>query len=395
MLKKVLIADRGEVALRVIRACHELEIETVAVFSEADRDAFHALAAREAVCIGPAPIAKSYLNIPRIISAAELTGVDAIHPGYGFLAANARFAEICELCGFTFIGPSSTALKRIADQGGVRKVLLEAGIPLLPEGWEEINQPVDEKHPREFRQIEVQIMGDSYGRAIHLGERSYLGQGRRRKLLAEAPARDLPPRLREQMGKAAVKAAQGLGYANIGTVRFLVDKRGRFYFLDLDPRLQVEHPLTEMVTGVDLVKEQICLAAGEPLGYVQEDVTLRGWAMAGRIKAEDPAAGFRPSPGLVQVYHPPGGPGVRVDISLYQGCPVPPDYDSLLGKLTAWGTGREEAAARLKCALGEFVIEGIHTTLPYLLQVMADEQRRCEERKPAPALPAGSILKLA
>ncbi len=426
MFKKILIANRGEIALRIIRACRELEIETVAVFSEGDREALHVKAADEAVCIGPVASAKSYLNIPNIISAAELTGVDAIHPGYGFLSENARFAEICESCGITFIGPSPLVIETMGDKATARKTMIECGVPVVPGSKdiikdeesakavaEEIGYPVLikasaggggkgmrvaqnskelsksiqaaqneaqasfgnsevylEKYVEEPRHIEIQILGDNYGNVVHLGERDCSLQRRHQKLLEESPSSALTPELRAEMGAVAVKAAKTANYSNAGTIEFLLDRHGKFYFIEMNTRIQVEHPVTELVTGIDLVKEQIRLAAGEPLGYTQEDIQLRGWAIECRINAEDPEKNFMPSPGVIKSYHVPGGPGVRIDSAVYQGYMVSPYYDSMVGKLIVWGATRQEAIARMKRALEEFVIEGIHTTIPFHMIVL-------------------------
>jgi len=426
MFKKILIANRGEIALRVIRACRELDIQTVAVFSEGDREALHVKAADEAVCIGPVASAKSYLNIPNIMSAAELTGADAIHPGYGFLSENARFAEICESCGITFIGPSPQAIETMGDKAKARKTMIEAGVPVVPGSKdiiideeiaaavaEDIGYPVLikasaggggkgmrvaqnskelrssiqaaqneaqaafgnaevylEKYVEEPRHIEFQILGDKYGNVVHLGERDCSLQRRHQKLLEEAPSSALTPELRAKMGAVAVKAAKSANYSNAGTIEFLLDRHGNFYFIEMNTRIQVEHPVTELVTGLDLVKEQIRLAAGEPLGFTQMDIQIRGWSIECRINAENPDKNFMPSPGTITNYHVPGGPGVRVDSAVYQGYTVPPYYDSMVGKLIVWGATRQEAIARMKRALDEFVIEGIYTTIPFHLKVL-------------------------
>jgi acetyl-CoA carboxylase biotin carboxylase subunit len=426
MFKKILIANRGEIALRIIRACRELDIQTVAVFSEGDREALHVKAADEAVCIGPVASAKSYLNIPNIISAAELTGADAIHPGYGFLSENARFAEICESCSIAFIGPSPQAIETMGDKAKARKTMIEAGVPVVPGSKEiitdeevaaavaeDIGYPVLikasaggggkgmrvaqnakelrssiqaaqneaqaafgnsevylEKYVEEPRHIEFQILGDKYGNVVHLGERDCSLQRRHQKLLEEAPSSALTPELRAKMGAVAVKAAKSANYSNAGTIEFLLDRHGNFYFIEMNTRIQVEHPVTELVTGLDLVKEQIRLAAGEPLGFTQRDIQIRGWAIECRINAENPDKNFMPSPGTIKIYHVPGGPGVRVDSAVYQGYTVPPYYDSMVGKLIVWDTTREAAIARMKRALEEFVIEGIYTTIPFHLKVL-------------------------
>ncbi|AFM01245.1 MULTISPECIES: acetyl-CoA carboxylase biotin carboxylase subunit [Desulfitobacterium] len=426
MFKKILIANRGEIALRIIRACREMDIETVAVFSEADRDALHVREADQALCIGPHPSARSYLNIPNIISAAELTDVDAIHPGYGFLSENARFAEICESCGITFIGPSPKAIETMGDKATARKTMIEAGVPVVPGSKEvltdvesasvlakEIGYPVMikasaggggkgmriaqnpkelaksiqaaqseaqaafgnseiylEKYVEEPRHIEFQILADKHGNVIHLGERDCSLQRRNQKLLEEAPSSALTPELRQAMGEAAVKAAKAANYSSAGTIEFLLDKHGNYYFIEMNTRIQVEHPVTELITGIDLLKAQIRVAAGEPLGIKQEDVQIRGWAMECRINAENSEKNFMPSPGTIEFYHPPGGPGVRVDSAAYQGYTIPPYYDSMIGKLIVWGADREEAIQRMKRALEEFYIEGVHTTIPFHLKVL-------------------------
>lgn len=426
MFKKILIANRGEIALRIIRACREMNIETVAVFSEADRDSLHVKAADQAVCIGPHPSAKSYLNIPNIISAAELTGVDAIHPGYGFLSENARFAEICESCGITFIGPSPRAIETMGDKATARKTMIEAGVPVVPGSKEvivdfdlaaqtakEIGYPVLikasaggggkgmriaqnekelmksiqaaqneaqaafgnsevylEKYVEEPRHIEFQIMADKFGNIVHLGERDCSLQRRNQKLLEESPSTALTPKLRKTMGEAAVKAAKAADYSSVGTIEFLLDRHNHFYFIEMNTRIQVEHPVTELVSGIDLVKEQIKIAAGEALQFKQEDIQIRGWAIECRINAENPDKNFMPSPGTIEFYHIPGGPGVRVDSAAYQGYTIPPYYDSMVGKLIVWGANREEAILRMRRALDEFVIEGIHTTIPFHLKVL-------------------------
>lgn len=426
MFKKILIANRGEIALRIIRACREMNIETVAVFSEADRDALHVKAADQAVCIGPNASAKSYLNIPNIISAAELTGVDAIHPGYGFLSENARFAEICESSGITFIGPTPLAIETMGDKATARKTMIEAGVPVVP-GSKEIITDIDaaakiadeigypvlikasaggggkgmrvaqnekelvksiqaaqaeaqaafgnsevylEKYVEEPRHIEFQILADQFGNVIHLGERDCSMQRRHQKLLEESPSSALTPELRQTMGEAAVKAVKAANYSSVGTIEFLLDKHNQFFFIEMNTRIQVEHPVTELVTGVDLIKEQIRIAAGEPLSFKQEDIEIRGWAIECRINAENPDKNFMPSPGTIQYYHVPGGPGVRVDSAVFQGYTIPPYYDSMVGKVIVWGVDREEAIQRMKRALEEFVIEGIHTTIPFHLKVL-------------------------
>ncbi|MGI6118996.1 MAG: acetyl-CoA carboxylase biotin carboxylase subunit [Desulfosporosinus sp.] len=426
MFKKILIANRGEIALRVIRACRELEIETVAVFSEGDRDALHVKAADEAICIGPVASSKSYLFIPNIISAAELTGAEAIHPGYGFLAENARFAEICESCGISFIGPPPKVIEIMGDKAMARKTMLESGVPVVP-GSEDIINDEDtaekvaqkigypvlikasaggggkgmrvaqnckelrkaiqaaqneaeaafgnaevylEKYVEEPKHIEFQILADKYGNVVHLGERDCSLQRRHQKLLEESPSSAVTPELRAEMGATAVKAAKSVNYSNAGTIEFLLDRHGNYYFIEMNTRIQVEHSVTELVTGLDLVKEQIRLAAGEPLGFTQDDVQLRGWAIECRINAEDIDNNFMPSPGTVNIYHVPGGPGVRVDSAVYQGYEISRYYDSMVGKLIVWDATRQGAIARMKRALEEFVIEGIPTTIPFHLKVL-------------------------
>ncbi|HAG07254.1 MAG TPA: acetyl-CoA carboxylase biotin carboxylase subunit [Peptococcaceae bacterium] len=425
MFDKLLVANRGEIAVRVIRACRELGIKTVAVYSEADRNALHVNMADEAFCIGPPPAAKSYLNITGIISVAEVTGADAIHPGYGFLAENAAFAEVCESCGITLVGPPVAALEIMGAKARAREAVAAAGVPVVPgsggvvtakeavEIAEEIGYPVlikasaggggrgmrtahhredllqalqtaqaeaqaafgnrdvyIEKYIEEPRHIEVQVLGDRYGKIVYLGERDCSVQRRNQKLLEEAPSPAVTPALRQQLGEAAVRAARAVGYYNAGTVEFLLDRKNNFYFIEMNARIQVEHPVTEMVTGLDLVKEQIRIAAGEPLALNQEEVTINGWAIECRINAEDAWRDFAPCPGRVTAYLPPGGPGVRVDSALYPGYEVTSYYDSLLAKLIVWGKDRREAIARMERALGEFIIEGVVTTIPFHQRVV-------------------------
>ncbi|NIP57897.1 MAG: acetyl-CoA carboxylase biotin carboxylase subunit [Gemmatimonadetes bacterium] len=425
MFEKVLIANRGEIALRIIRACHELGVRTVAVYSEADRESLHVRFADEDVCIGPAPARESYLNIPRIIAAAEVTGAEAIHPGYGFLAENAEFAEICQRSNLTFIGPTADQIMIMGDKAQARRTMAAGGVPTIPGTEDEVDEPDealeaaraigfpvmikasaggggkgmriarDEKtFPRLFtqarseaeaafgdpgvylercllrpRHVEFQIFGDRRGRVVHLGERDCSIQRRHQKLIEEAPSPALTPELREEMGEAAVRAAQAIDYVGAGTVEFLLDEDGSFYFMEMNTRIQVEHPVTEVVTGLDLVKEQIRVAAGEPLSFPEGPVELRGHAIEFRINAEDPERDFAASPGLVRTFHPPGGPGVRLDTHVYAGYTVPPYYDSLLAKLIVWGNTREEALVRARNALGSFVIEGVETTIPFLSEV--------------------------
>ncbi|ADG82568.1 acetyl-CoA carboxylase biotin carboxylase subunit [Thermincola potens] len=426
MFKKVLIANRGEIAVRIIRACKEMDIRTVAVYSEADRDSLHVRLADEAFCIGPAPSGKSYLNKANIIAAAEVSGADAIHPGYGFLAENAEFAEICESCGIKFIGPSISALENMGAKAVARETMIKAGVPVVPgtEGVitdkeeavriaQEIGYPVIikasaggggkgmriaqskndlikaiqtaqaeaeaafgnaevyiEKYVEEPRHIEFQILADNYGNTVYLGERDCSIQRRNQKLLEEAPSSALTPELRKKMGEMAVRAAKAVNYSNAGTVEFLLDKDNNFYFIEMNTRIQVEHPVTELVTGIDLIKEQIRIAAGEELGYTQDDVKINGWAIECRINAEDPAKNFMPSPGKVIKYVPPGGMGVRVDSAVYEGYTIPPFYDSMVAKLIVWGRNREEAIQRMRRSLQEFEIEGVKTTIPFHLVVL-------------------------
>ncbi|MCL6471966.1 MAG: acetyl-CoA carboxylase biotin carboxylase subunit [Firmicutes bacterium] len=426
MFKKVLIANRGEIAVRVIRACKELGIHTVAVYSEADREALHTQLADEAVCIGPAQSHQSYLNIPNIISAAEVTGAEAIHPGYGFLAENPQFADICRSCHITFIGPSAEAIEAMGHKSEARRRMMEAGVPVTPgtvgsvksekeaqEAAERIGYPVIikasaggggrgmriaqnekellkflqmarseakaafgnadvymEKYVEEPRHVEVQILADSHGNVIHLGERDCSIQRRHQKLIEESPSPSVSDEVRKEMGEVAVRAAKAVGYVNAGTIEFLVEPNGNYYFMEMNTRVQVEHPVTEMVTGVDIIKEQIRIAAGEKLAYRQEDVKQNGHAIEFRINAEDPDKNFIPQGGKVTLYNPPGGPGVRVDSHLYSGYDVPNYYDSLLAKLIVWGKNRDEAIARGRRALEECVIMGLATTIPFHLKVL-------------------------
>jgi len=427
MIKKVLVANRGEIAVRIIRACRELGIETVAVFSQADRDALHVQLADEAYCIGPTASKDSYLNFTNIMSVATLTGCDAIHPGYGFLAENEAFAELCRECNVTFIGPSPEAITKMGIKDIARETMREAGVPIVPgsrgviESLDEaraiaaeIGYPVIikataggggkgirvarneeelvkginitqqeaatafgnpgvyiEKYIEDFRHVEIQVLADSYGNTIHLGERDCSIQRRLQKLVEEAPSPALDDEMRQKMGEAAVKAAKAVNYTGAGTVEFIFDHRhNEFYFMEMNTRIQVEHPVTELITGVDLVKEQIRIASGEKLSLTQDDVTFNGWAIECRINAENPAKNFMPSPGRIAMYLPPGGPGVRVDSAAYPGYTIPPYYDSMIAKLIVHAPTREEAIARMRRALGEFVIEGIHTTIPFHIKLM-------------------------
>ncbi|MCU5602244.1 acetyl-CoA carboxylase biotin carboxylase subunit [Bacillus cereus] len=427
MIKKVLIANRGEIAVRIIRACKEMDIETVAIYSEADKESLHVQIADEAYCVGPTISKESYLNLTNIISVAKLTGCDAIHPGYGFLAENADFAELCRECNLIFIGPSPEAISKMGTKDVARDTMKEAGVPIVPgsqgiiknteEAIELANQigyPVIikataggggkgirvarheeelikgiqitqqeastafgnpgvylEKYVEDFRHVEIQIMADTHGNAIHLGERDCTIQRRLQKLLEESPSPALDEDIRKQMGEAAVKAAVAVDYTGAGTVEFIYEyKTKTFYFMEMNTRIQVEHPVTEMITGMDLIKEQILVASGEKLSLQQEEVQFNGWAIECRINAENPAKKFMPSPGKVEMYLPPGGFGIRVDSAVYPGYSIPPFYDSMVAKLIVHGKTREEAIAKMKRALSEFVIEGVHTTIPFHLQLL-------------------------
>jgi acetyl-CoA carboxylase, biotin carboxylase subunit len=427
VFKKVLIANRGEIALRVIRACKELGIQTVAIHSEADALALHVRAADEKVCVGPAESALSYRNIPNVLSAAEITGVDAIHPGYGFLSENAHFAEVCESIGIKFIGPSSENIAMMGDKARAREIVAKRGLPVTPgspgelrseedalqaaqkigfpviikataggggRGMRVVNKAEDlgrafqaaqaeakstfgndgvylERYFLEPRHIEVQILADQQGRVVHLGERDCSIQRRHQKLVEETPSPVVDDKLRREIGRVAVEAVKAAHYRNVGTVEFLLDKDRNFYFMEVNTRIQVEHPITEMVTGIDLIKEQIRLAAGHPLSIRQQDVTLTGHSLECRINAEDPEK-FTPSPGTITKYSPPGGFGVRVDSAMESGSVVVPYYDSMIAKLITHGRDRQESLARMKRALGEFVIEGIKTTLPLHRRILDD-----------------------
>ncbi|ANB62027.1 acetyl-CoA carboxylase biotin carboxylase subunit [Anoxybacteroides amylolyticum] len=431
MIKKLLVANRGEIAVRVIRACKELGIETVAVFSEADREALHVQLADEAYCIGPTASKDSYLNFTNIMSVATLTGCDAIHPGYGFLAENAAFAELCRECNITFVGPSPEAITKMGIKDIARETMREAGVPIVPGSKgiigtidealalaNEIGYPVIikataggggkgirvarneqelvkginitqqeaatafgnpgvyiEKYIEDFRHVEIQVLADSYGNVIHLGERDCSIQRRLQKLVEEAPSPALDEEMRKQMGEAAVKAAKAVNYTGAGTVEFIFDHHAKkFYFMEMNTRIQVEHPVTELITGVDLIKEQIRVASGETLSLTQDEVTFNGWAIECRINAENPEKNFMPSPGRIQMYLPPGGLGVRVDSAAYPGYMIPPYYDSMIAKLIVHAPTREEAIARMKRALSEFIIEGIHTTIPFHLKLLEHEK---------------------
>ena len=426
MIKKILIANRGEIAVRIIRACREMGIETVAVYSEADKEALHTKLADEAVCIGPAPSKDSYLSMDRIISATIITGADAIHPGFGFLSENSKFAKLCEDCGITFIGPDSDVISRLGNKQEARNTMTAAGVPVIPGSTEaiydletgaktaaEIGYPVIVKAalggggkgmrvadtPEEFenafqtaqketemafgdntmyiehfvenpRHIEFQILADKYGNVIHLGERDCSIQRNHQKMIEESPSIALNSKLREKMGYAAVTAAKAAGYENAGTIEFLLEKNGNFYFMEMNTRIQVEHPVTEWVTGIDLVKEQIRIASGEKLSYKQEDVHLSGHAIECRINAENPEKGFRPSPGTITDMYLPGGKGIRIDSAIYSGYTIPPYYESMVANLVVWAKNRKEAIRKMQSALGEIIIEGIDTNVDYQYEIL-------------------------
>jgi acetyl-CoA carboxylase biotin carboxylase subunit len=434
VFKKILIANRGEIALRVIRACKELGVQTVAVYSEADRESLHVRFADDDVCIGPPPSRDSYLKIPRLIAAAEITGADAIHPGYGFLAENAEFAETCAASNIAFIGPTADQIRVMGDKAAARAAMSAANVPIIPgtpgpvEDVDEaltfskqigfpviikaaaggggkgmrVARDVDEfarsfqlarsealsafgsgdvyveKYLDRPRHIEFQILGDTHGHVIHLGERDCSVQRRHQKLIEEAPSPAVSPELRQRMGDAAVKGAKSIDYVGAGTIEMLLDADGSYYFMEMNTRIQVEHPVTEMLTGIDLVKEQIRVAAGLPLS-ISTLPPLRGHVIECRVNAEDPARGFQPSPGRIIAFHPPGGPGVRLDTHVYAGYTVPPYYDSLLAKLICEGRDREEARRRMKIALESFIIEGVTTTIPFLARVMDNPRFRAGE----------------
>jgi acetyl-CoA carboxylase biotin carboxylase subunit len=424
--KKILIANRGEVALRVVRACRELGIRTVAVYSEPDVDSLHVRFADEHVCIGPAAAAGSYLNIPHIISAAEITDADAIHPGYGFLAENAQFAQVCGECRIKFIGPTPEIIRRMGDKTEAKRSAKQAGVPVIPGSdnvvrdvaealrvAREVDYPVIikaaaggggrgmrlatneemlrqsfaaaqteaqaafangdvyiEKYLVNPRHVEFQVLGDEHGHVIHLGERDCSIQRRHQKLVEETPCPVMTPELRVRMGDAAIAACRATGYVGAGTVEFLLDQDHNFHFMEMNTRIQVEHPVTEMVTNIDIVKEQIRVAAGTPLTYRQEEVRFDGHAIECRVNAEDPENGFRPCPGVLETYHPPGGPGVRVDSHAYREYVISPYYDSMIAKLIVRGHDRTEAIQRMIRALDEYIIEGVKTTIPFHLWVM-------------------------
>lgn len=428
MFKKVLIANRGEIAVRVIRACRELGLKTVAVFSTADRTALHAQIADEAVCIGGPATKDSYLNEKAIIAACEITGADAVHPGFGFLSENAAFARNCEKCGITFIGPAPESIEMLGDKAAAKTAMKNAGVPVIPgsdgavksedeavalakeigfplmvkasaggggrgirlvERMEDLKPQIaaakqealnyfgdDSIYMEKFivnpKHIEIQILADKQGNVIHLGERDCSMQRRNQKVLEESPSAIMTPPLRERMGRAAVAAAKVCGYYNAGTIEFLVDDDRNFYFMEMNTRIQVEHPITEFVTGVDLVKAQLKIAAGKSLPYSQTDICLKGHSIECRINAESPEHNFRPSPGTIHALHIPGGPGIRIDSSAYQGYTITPYYDSMIAKLIVYAPTREEAIAKMKWALAEFIVEGVDTNIDFQLSLIRD-----------------------
>ena len=429
MLKKVLIANRGEIAVRIIRACREMGIRTVAIYSEADKNALHVQLADEAICVGPAPSNKSYLNVKAILEAACLTGADSIHPGFGFLSENPNFAKICQETGIKFIGPDYKLIELLGNKSRAKETMKRAGVPVVPgsDGLiyskeqainlaEQIKYPVmlkasaggggrgirvaysKEELEKEYdivkqeakvsfnddslylekfvenpRHVEIQILADEHGNCIHLGERDCSVQRRNQKVLEETPSGILDEETRKKMGEVAVKAVKEIGYSNAGTIEFLVDKNKDFYFMEMNTRVQVEHPVTEMVTGVDIIKEQIKIASGEELTYKQEDIKFNGHSMEVRINAENPDKNFMPCPGTITGLHIPGGNGVRVDTAIYSGYTVPPTYDSMLAKLIVHGKNREESIAKMKSAVAEFVVEGITTNIDFLLKILENE----------------------
>lgn len=430
MFKKILIANRGEIAVRIIRACREMGIQTVAIYSEADRDALHTQLADEAVCVGPAPSRDSYLNEKNILSATILKGAEAIHPGFGFLSENSKFAKMCEECNIKFIGPSSDNIENMGNKSKAKEIMLGAKVPVVPGSKGIVKDEKDalkiansigypimikasaggggkgirivrdaenvikefntarteakasfnddsmyiEKFVEKPRHVEIQIIGDNYGNVVYLGERECSVQRKNQKVLEEAPSVVLTEALRKEMGETAVRAAKSIGYKNAGTIEFLVDKDLKFYFMEMNTRIQVEHPVTEMVTGIDLIKEQIKVAYGEALSFKQEDIVLRGHAIECRINAENPYKNFMPSPGEIKNLLIPGGNGVRLDSGVYQGYKIPPVYDSMVGKLIVHGKDRNEAINKMKRALSEFIIEGIHTNIDLHLEILSNEK---------------------
>lgn len=429
MLKKVLIANRGEIAVRIIRACREMGIRTVAIYSEADKKALHVSLADEAICIGPAPSKKSYLNIKSILEAACLTGADSIHPGFGFLSENANFAKICNEMGIKFIGPDYKLIELLGNKSQAKETMKNAGVPVVPgsDGLiysktqavkiaekikypvmlkasaggggrgirvaysrEELEKEYDivrqeakvsfnddslylEKFVENPRHVEIQILADEHGNCVHLGERDCSVQRRNQKVLEETPSGILDEKTRKKMGEIAVKAVKEIGYSNAGTIEFLVDKNKDFYFMEMNTRVQVEHPVTEMVTGVDIIKEQIKIAGGEKLQFQQKDIKFEGHSMEVRINAENPEKNFMPCPGLINGLHIPGGNGIRVDTAIYSGYEVPPTYDSMLAKLIVHGKNRDESIAKMKSAVAEFVVEGITTNIDFLLKILENK----------------------
>ena len=435
MIKKVLIANRGEIAVRIIRACREMGIETVAVYSVADKEALHTQLADEAICIGPPPSTESYLCMEQILSATLVSGADAIHPGFGFLSENSKFAQLCGQCHITFIGPNAEVIEKMGDKAKAREVMEKAGVPIIPgskgaiykveEGKreaKEIGYPVivkaalggggkgmrvaykeeefeacfttaqkearnafgdDKMYIEHFvenpRHIEFQILADEHGHIVHLGERDCSIQRNHQKMIEEAPSTAIDDSLREKMGEAAVRAAKAADYVNAGTIEFLLEKTGAFYFMEMNTRIQVEHPVTEWVTGIDLIKEQIKIASGLEMKWEQKDIQLKGHAIECRINAECPEENFRPSPGRITDVYLPGGQGVRMDTAIYNGYVVPPYYDSMLAKLIVHGKSREEAIAKMRSALGEVIIEGIHTNVDFQYSIMEHEDYQAGE----------------
>ena len=426
MFRKILIANRGEIAVRVIRACRELGIETVAVHSDIEGEAMHAEMADQSVCIGPAKVKDSYLNMKNIISATVLTGAEAIHPGFGFLSENSKFAEMCRECNINFIGPSPETIENMGNKSKAREIMIASGVPVIPgsdgavydtdkalEAAKKIGFPVMvkasaggggrgirvvreenefvrafetakaealgafgddtmyiEKFVENPRHIEFQILGDKFGNVIYLGERDCSIQRRNQKVLEEAPSPVMTEELRREMGEMAVKAAKAVNYENAGTIEFLLDKHGKYYFMEMNTRIQLEHPITEMITGIDLVKEQLRIASGEALSITQDQVNITGHAIECRINAENPEEGFRPCPGKIETLLIPGGPGVRVDSAVYQGYVISPNYDSMIAKVIAYGKTREEAMSIMRRALGEFIVEGIHTNIDFEFSIL-------------------------
>ena len=429
MIKKVLIANRGEIAVRIIRACREMGIETVAVYSEADREALHTQLADEAICIGPAPSKDSYLNMERILSATLVSGADAIHPGFGFLSENSRFAELCRKCNITYIGPAPEVIEKLGNKSEARNTMMAANVPVVPGSKEPIFEAEDglaiadqigypvmikassggggkgmrvsespedfeenfkvaqlesvrgfadntmyiEKYVQDPRHIEFQIIADKFGNVVQLGERDCSIQRHHQKVIEESPSVALTPELREEMGAAAVRAAKAVGYESAGTIEFLLDKNKNFYFMEMNTRIQVEHPVTEMVSGVDLIKEMISIAQGNPLSVKQEEIHLQGHAIECRINAEDPEHNFRPCPGVIRQVHLPGGKGVRIDTAVYSGYEIPPYYDSMIAKVIVHGRDRSEAVDKMRSTLGELIIDGVTTNVDFQYEILNNE----------------------